>query len=418
MEEAMDRLIDPALQRRRKLRRLIVPSGVVVAGLLLVILVTGWLRPSVRYDRVRTATIFRGDVSATLDASGLVVPGFEQVLTAPAATRVARILERPGSSVEPGQPIVLLDDKNAGRDVARLEEQIALKENARRQTDLELARTSDDLASRRAVKALELESFRFELERNRQMFDEGLTNQDEIRKSENDLARATIELQHLDAQMANAEEDLAARAEGLDLEIAILTKDLERAREVLAGTAVASEHAGIVTWVVASEGETVAEGEAVARVADLSAYRVDATLSDVLARRLTVGLPAVVRSGDTRLPGRVHKILPTVENGIVTFEVLLDDPDHEILRPNLRVDVHAVTEQRSGALCLRRGPLINVDGRDHVFVVRGDKAVRTPVTIGLSNFELYEITDGLAEGDEVIISDMSDYRKSREVKLR
>ena len=70
------------------------------------------------------------------------------------------------------------------------------------------------------------------------------------------------------------------------------------------------------------------------------------------------------------------------------------------------------------ALCLRRGPLLNVDGRDWVFVVRGEQAVRTPVTIGLTNFELYEITEGLAEGDEVIISDMSDYRNAKEVKLR
>ena len=30
----------------------------------------------------------------------------------------------------------------------------------------------------------------------------------------------------------------------------------------------------------------------------------------------------VVRSGDTRLAGRVHKILPTVQNGVVTFEIL------------------------------------------------------------------------------------------------
>jgi HlyD family secretion protein len=250
------------------------------------------------------------------------------------------------------------------------------------------------------------------------MFAEGLTNRDEIRKSENDVARATIELKHLDTQMTNAEDDLAARVKGLALEIAILEKDLDRARELLDRTSVTSERAGIVTWVVTSEGAAAAEGEAVARVADLSAYRVDATLSDVLARRLTVGLPAVVRSGETRLPGRVHKILPTVQNGIVTFEVHLDEPDHPILRPNLRVDVHAVTEQRPDALCLRRGPLLNVDGRDHVFVVRGEKAVRTPVTIGLSNFERYEITDGLAEGDEVIISDMSDHRNSKEVKLR
>ena len=416
--ERIDRPIDPAVQRRRKIRRLIVPAAVVAAALILVVLAIGWLRPSIRRDRVHTATVVRDDVSATLDASGLLVPEFEQVLTAPLATRVVRVLKTPGAEVEPGEPIVLLDDKDARRDVSQLEEQIALKENARRQTDLELARTRDDLTAQRDVKALELTSFQFELERNRQMFEKDLIIQDEVRKSETDVARATIELRHLETLLANAEEDLAARVEGLALEIAILEKDLERARERLERTSVASERAGIVTWVVTSEGAAAGEGEPVARVADLSAYRVDAALSDVLARRLTVGLPAVVRSGDTRLPGRVHKILPTVQNGIVTFEVHLDEPDHPILRPNLRVDVHAVTEQRTDALCLRRGPLLNVDGRDWVFVVRGEEAVRTPVTIGLSNFEMYEITSGLAEGDEVIISDMSDFRNSKEVKLR
>jgi HlyD family secretion protein len=416
--ERIDRPIDPALQRRRKIRRAMIPSAVAAAALILVMLAIGWLRPSIRRDRIRTAKVVRDDVTATLDASGLVVPEFEQILTAPLDTRVVRVLETPGAEVKPGEPIVLLDDKDARRDVSRLEEQIALEENTRRQTDLELARTRDDLTAQRDVKALELEASQFELSRNRKRFEMDLIVEDELRKSETDVARATIELRHLENLLANAEQDLAARLEGLALEIAVLEKDLERARERLERTSVTSERAGIVTWVVTSEGATVRSGEPVARVADLSAYRVDATLSDVLARRLTVGLPAVVRSGETRLPGRVRKVLPTVQNGIVTFEVHLDEPDHPILRPNLRVDVHAVTERRSDALCVRRGPLLNVDGSDWVFVVHGEKAVRTPVTIGLSNFEMYEITSGLAEGDEVIISDMSDYRNAKEVRIR
>ena len=125
--EATDRHIDPAVRRRRTLRRLIVPSTVAVAGVVLIVLVTGWLRPSVRHDRVRTATVVRDDVSATLDASGLVVPELEQILTSPLPTHVVEILKTPGSAAEPGEPIVLLDDKDARRDVSRLEEQIALK---------------------------------------------------------------------------------------------------------------------------------------------------------------------------------------------------------------------------------------------------------------------------------------------------
>jgi HlyD family secretion protein len=416
--EPTDRIIDPATRWQRRIRRAVVPSAVALVGLILLVVTIGWLRPSVRRDRVRTAKVERGDVSATLDASGLVVPSFEEILTAPLPTRVVQILETQGSEVKRGEPIVLLDDRDASRDVDRLEEEIMLRRNAQRQTRLELDRTRNDLTAQRGVKALEHDSYRYELKRNREMFSAGLTNEDSVRKSENDLARALIELEHLDTQLSSAEEDLAARIEGLSLEITILKKDLERARVRLDRTSVTAERSGIVTWVVANEGTAVAEGEPVARVADLSAYRVDATVSDVLARRLTVGLPAVVRSGDTRLTGRVHKILPTVQNGIVTFEVHLDEPGHAILRPQLRVDVHAVTQQRSDALSLRRGPLLNVDGHDWVFVVREGRAVRTPVTIGLSNFELYEISDGLSAGDEVIISDMSDYRNSMEVKLR
>jgi HlyD family secretion protein len=271
----MDRLINPALLRRRTIRRVVVPSAMAIIGMALVMLLTGWLRPSIRHDRVRTATVERNDVSATLDASGLVVPEFEQILTAPLATRVVSILKTPGSEVAPGDPIVLLDDKDARRDVSRLQEQIALKENTRRQTDLELARSRNDLASQREVKALELTSFQYQLERNRMMFEKALIIADDVRKSETDVARANIELRHLDTLLANAEEDLAARLEGLALEITILEKDLERARERLARTSVTSDRAGIVTWVVTSEGAAAAEGETVARVADLSAYRVD-----------------------------------------------------------------------------------------------------------------------------------------------
>jgi HlyD family secretion protein len=381
-------------------------------------LLIAWLRPSVRRDRVRTATVVRQEMTATLDASGLVVPTFEQVLTSPVSTRVARILQTQGAEVDVGDTIVLLDDRDARREVTRLEELISLKRNQRRQAELEQARSGEDLKSQREIKELELRSFEFELERSKRLFSMELVVEDEVRKAETDVERAKIELRTLDASLALAEEDLEAQLEGLALEISILEKDLERATERLERTAVSSDRAGIVTWVVPSEGAMVIEGEPVARVADLSRYRVDATLSDVLAPRLVPNLPATVRSGDTRLRGRVLKVLPTVENGIVTFVVELDESSHSILRPNLRVDVHVVTEQREGALCLRRGPMLNVDGHDAVFVIRGERVVRTPVRLGLSNYEYFEILEGLDEGDEVIISDMSDYRNVKEARLR
>ena len=415
---SMDRPIDPRIHRQRTLRRILLATLAVAVAAILLALLLGWMRPSIKRDRIRTARAQSGEVTATLDASGLVVPESEFMLTAPLATRIISVLLPTGSSVKVGEPIMLLDSTEARRDLDRIQEQISLKENARQLANLEFDRSLSDLRTQRMIKALELKSFQYEASRNEEYFEMGLINKDTVRKSNTDVERVTIELQFIETSLTNTSKDIAARLDGLALEISILNKDLDRARERLQRTSITSERDGIVTWVNNSIGANVTEGEPVAKVADLSAFRVEATISDVLARRLTVGLPATVRSGDTRLKGHVDNILPSVNNGIVTFQVQLEQKDHHVLRPNLRVDVHAVTDQHPKSLRLKRGPLLNVDGQLFLFVVRGKKAFRTQVELGLSNFEVYEITAGLVDGDEVIISDMSSFRDVKEVQIR
>jgi HlyD family secretion protein len=65
-----------------------------------------------------------------------------------------------------------------------------------------------------------------------------------------------------------------------------------------------------------------------------------------------------------------------------------------------------------------RGSFLNLGGRTAVFVVRGDVVRRTYVELGVASFETFEVTSGLAEGDEVVLSDMSDHRDLEEVRLK
>ena len=140
----------------------------------------------------------------------------------------------------PGDTIVVLEDREPRRDVARLQEQIALKETARRQVDLDLARDRADLASQRSIKELELASLRYEVSRNRELFGLGLVSYDQVRKSETDSARATIELAHLQTRLANAEQDRDTALATLEGEMAILATDLEQ------GPRAAGAHGGPV----------------------------------------------------------------------------------------------------------------------------------------------------------------------------
>jgi len=110
-----------------------------------------------------------------------------------------------------------------------------------------------------------------------------------------------------------------------------------------------------VTWTLTEEGATVRKGDPIARVADLSAFRVEGTAADVNAPRMAVGLPVRVDVGDLQLRGSVSAIDPTIRDGVLTFTVALEDKSNAALRPNLRVDVFVFTEQKARALRVARG---------------------------------------------------------------
>ena len=178
-----------------------------------------------------------------------------------------------------------------------------------------------------------------------------------------------------------------------------------------------SDRDGVLTWVLSQEGALVRRGDVIARIADLTSFRVDGTVSDIHAGRLRTGMAAVVRANDVDLQGTVTEVLPTVENGVLRFTVALSEPSHAALRPNLRTDVLVVTERKARALRIKRGPFAD-NAAVQAFVVRGDRAIRVPIQVGLTGVDDVEIVSGVSEGDEVIISDMKDYLHLAEVWIK
>ena len=219
--------------------------------------------------------------------------------------------------------------------------------------------------------------------------------------------------------IANAESAHGAELDGLALEGQMLAKEKTLSALQLDLATTKADRGGVLTWVVTEEGASVHKGDVLARIADLTTFRVQATLSDVHAQRVAVGMPARVRLSETAsLDGAVASILPTIKDGVMTLYVALDEKSSKQLRANLRVDVFVVTERRATALRVRRGPFATSAGRQDVFVVHGDKAVRTSVRLGLASFEYVEAVEGLFAGDEVIVSEMRDYAHLQEVRLR
>jgi HlyD family secretion protein len=378
----------------------------------------GWISPTVSRGRIRTARVDVGPIEAAITASGTVMPEVEEVISSPIDARVVRILERAGAVLAPGQPIVELDTTEARLAVERLTRNLALKENQQAQTKLELERRLNDLDTQAKIKELQLQSYQSQLARNRQLFAEGLLSVEQLKLSELAEAQAAIELKKIDNERLNARQSNAALLEGLALEMATLRNEREEAQRQLDLAAPKSDRKGVLTWALTVEGATIRKGEVVARIADLGSFRVDATVSDVHARRLAAGLPVQVKVGDDTLDGTIAIVLPTIQNGIITLQVALADKSSRLLRSNMRVDVLVITGRKPKVLRIKRGPFADGEGGRQVFVVRGDRAIRTPVELGLAGYDDFEVVQGLHEGDEVIISDMRDYAHLKDIRIR
>ena len=414
----MDRDIDPAFRRQQIIKRIAVSAIIVSALCALLVWGPGWISPSISRARIRTARVDTGPVESVITASGIVVPELEQVLSSPIDARVVKILKKPGEALARGEPIVELDISQSRLALEKIEQQIQLKQNQQAKIRLDLESTLNDLQSRWEIKNLEYQSNKANSIRTRGLYRQGLLSEEKLREVELLEEKVAFELLQLEESKRNARKVTATQIEGLELEMKTLEQERAEALRQLDLATARSDRKGVLTWVVTEEGATIQKGGVLARIADLSSFRVQATVSDVHTSRLSTGLPVSIRAGEDYLKGTLASIDPTISNGVITFTVALEDKSSSLLRSNLRVDVLVATDHKDRALRIRKGPFAGSTAARDVFVIRGDVAVRTPARFGIASFDHYEVVEGLIEGDEVIISDMSDYLHMKEVKLK
>ena len=311
----MDRELAPNVRRQARLKTAFTFAAPLIVIAIALVMLPGWLRPGLRRDRIRTAVVTSGPIDATISASGLVVPAIERVISSPLDARVLRILQRPGASVRRGDAVMELDVAESQVAFEKSENDLKVKDNQQRQTTLSYEKSLVDLDGKIKVKALEIETRRATLDGHRKLAGLGLLSKEELRTSELAVQQAEIELAQFKDERINAQQATALQIEGLQLERATLDREVGERRRQLELATTKADRDGVLTWIVTQEGALVRRGDVLARIADLSSFRVDATASDVHVGAIRPGLRAIVRIDALTLQGQVSEVYPSVENG-------------------------------------------------------------------------------------------------------
>jgi HlyD family secretion protein len=413
----MDREIVPEERRRRLMRRAAVALVAVGALVFFFAASLRWLRPSVDRRDIRIARVGRGPVESTLQAGGTVVPLVEHIVSSPVEARVLRVGRRAGDRVKVGDELIALDTGAARLDAERLFERTAQKESETAQLRLRLDDTVESLRAQIEQKQLDSEILHYVADQKSKLLAAGLVSDQESRAAATAARKSDIELKQTKEALARTLRANAAQLAAADRDLSIARREEGEARRQLTLAMMRAERDGVLTYMIPEAGATVRRGDVLARVADLSAYRVVATISDIHASRLAPGMRARVKLDDATIGGTIESVDPRIENGVMRFFVTLDQPAHPSLRNNLRADIFVIADRKPNALVVRRGTLGRIDP-NYAYVVRGDYAVRQPVRFGLAGDETIEILDGANEGDQLVISDMTEYRDLAQLRLK
>jgi HlyD family secretion protein len=414
----MDRAISTTTQHRRRLRTWLLGIGAVLAVLGAALGLRTVVQPSLRRVDILTARVETGDVDAALTAAGTVIPGREAVLVSPIQSTIRRVALAVGARVQPGQTILELDKDLAASALAKLDDEQLRNQNKNAQLTLTLARSLTDLLAQQQAQDLRVSSLQSALRDEQRLLELGGGTAEAVRQAELNLRTARLEAKRLRQQLAN--QRLASRADSRELSftVSMQQRAIQEQAAKLRQADISSQLPGVLTWVNDNLGSTVQAGDALARVADLSRYRVRATIADTYADQLRPGDAVRVRLGPGNdLRGTVASISPAVDKGVVTFYATLNNDHHPALRANLRADVFVLTRAHRAVPRLKNGPFYQGGQEQPVFVLAGGRAVRRVVRFGDSNADYVQVLSGLAKGEEVVISDTKAYVDTPELRV-
>jgi HlyD family secretion protein len=413
----MDREIAPEARQKRIVRKVAIALIAIAALVFFFAATIEWLRPSLDKRRIQIAKVERGAIAATVEANGTVVPLIERVVSSPVEARVLRVGRRAGDRVRTGDELLTLDTSASQLEAARLNDQVSQKQSAEMELRLRLDETIATLRAQIEQKKLDAQIVHYSADQKARLRAEGLIAEQDALAAGALAKKTDIELRQLDEALGRAIRSRDVQLSASHAEVSMVQREREESRRQLELAMLRADRDGILTSIVQEVGATVQRGDVLARIADLSAYRVEATISDVHAASLAAGMRAKVTFEGAKIDGTIDSVDPRIVNGVVKFYVTLDQPSHTRLRNNLRVDVAVITRMRPDTLVVQRGALARTS-TTHAFVIREDTAVRVPVRFGLIGTDTIEIVEGLAAGDEVVISNISEYEDVAELRLK
>jgi len=375
--------------------------------LVVVLLLTG-RRSVLRVDgsTILTGTARQGEFNDYIRVSGQVQPMTTVQLSPTEGGNVQRIVVEEGSHVNEGDVIVVLGNENLDMQILNSEAELAEKENILRNTMISMEQQKLSVRQEKLSLQIEVRRARRAYEQNKALYEEKLIAKEEYLKASEDyeLAKDKLELVtdrerqdslYRSVQIAQMHESLENMRLNMNM--------IRRRKENLSVKAPISGELGLLDVEL---GQSVAAGAKIGQINNLDSYKIEAQIDEHYIDRVAPGLEATFERQNEKYSSVIRKVYPEVRDGKFKADFRFEGQQPENIRTGQTYYLNLQLGQSAEAILIPRGSFYQNTGGKWVYVLNADgtKATKRSVRIGRQNPQYYEVLEGVAPGDRVIIS--------------
>lgn len=367
-------------------------------------------------SQMQIATVQRGDLVRDIAVQGRIVAANAPTLYSQETGQV-QLFKQPGESVTIGDLLATISSPALQNDLQQQQAVLAGMQSDAERAVLAAREQQLDIEQVMNNAQVNLMAARRELQRATQSIEMGVIRQLDFDIAKDNLSKAELEFDHAKRKVDLARDKLAFEQTSRQQEIhrqQLVVTELERKVSALNITAPVNGQLG--NWLTEQQSH-VLPGQPLLTVIDLSRYEAELAVPESYARDLAPGQQVEIQLGNQQLSGEISTVAAEVRNNQVTARVRFAETDSNQLRQSQRLTARVILEHKANVLKIARGDFVSSGGGRQAYQLIGDQAVRKTVELGALSVQWVEILDGAEEGEQWVISNLTEFADHHRVNL-
>ena len=366
---------------------------------------------NVEKDKITISTVQYGPFEEFIPVSGTVQPIQTFFLDVTEGGRVVKKYVEEGAFVNVGDPIVKFENAELTLSIIYNEANVYQQLNNLRSTKLAFEQNKLSLKTQLLQTDLDIQNQEMDFAVNKQLFEKNLISKIEYEKSK---AQRDFFMKRRALVYQMFEQDSIQRStqiDQLEKSVETLQTNLDVTKLQLENLTVRAPIKGQLTSLKAEIGQSKSRGDNLGQIDDIDSFKVRVEVDEHYITRVAVG-----QTGDFELAGKNYSLIiktvyPEVTNGRFYVDMNFTGNTPKGIRRGQTLHIKLKLGDPSNALMVDRAGFYQTTGGQWIFVVdkSGSFAVKRNIKIGRQNPQMFEVLEGLKQGEKVITSSYDNY---------